>query len=310
MTDDFKADIRERAGLGGEVSYIYRGNELPGLADELVSGEVEGTMNRVWTSTEPVMRADGIEGMEVGEIPFLQQSPVPVTGGFSDSLAQTHNFNGRDNTSVVLDASQMVVSPVGYDYEYFTQNPGVYAHVRSSIAAEVRHQTQELGQHDLGGLIGFTKTSPRSARDTTIVETVDRVELDGTGLPGTSTNSLIAREREWVATLETVSISQAVEGVVTVEEELGIRAAYTRDMDIPPMDAPDAGDIVEEVHQTLNEQIPHSVPHWLIVVDSIGDATDREPEAWPVSAIDHAVSPSGEKVPPSDVPPKFRGVNV
>jgi len=306
MTDDFKDEIRSRMV---EVDYIYRGDELPDLTRDLRRGVVTGSSHRVLTRAEPVMEADSLEGVEVGQIGFLEHTTVDVTGGFSGSLAQTHNFNGTDNTSAVLNADRLPVSPIRYTYPYFNENPGVYPHVRSSIASEIRHQTRSWGEHDLGTLIGFTDMGPRSARDMSIVETVDRIEFDGDNLPGTSTNSLIAREREWVAMTDEVDISGAVEGLVTVEEELGVRAAFTRGKDMIPADAPPAGEIVEDVYASLNEEVPSNIRHWLLVVDSIGDATDRDPEAWPVQSIQHAVSPRGEKVPPSEVPPQYRGIN-
>lgn len=305
--EDFKEKIRDRMGA---VSYIYRGNELPDLVKEIETRTVSGGTQQVWTSPEPVINEGEVAGEEVSSLPFFEAVKVPITGGFSDSLAQTHRFNGSNNTSLVLDPSNLPVSPVEYTYEYYNQNPGVYPHVRSSVASELRHQTVGFRGPEVGKLIGYTDSGPRSARDTTIVETVDRVELtNGANLPGTSANSLIAEEKEWVAQANSVNISNAIEGVVTIKEELGVRSAFTAGKDMIPKDSPPAREVVESVYESLNNRIPNEIDHYLIVVDSIGDAADRDPQAYPERVIDTAVGPRGRKIPPSEVPPRFRGVN-
>lgn len=307
MNEDMKDEIRSRMS---KVTHIYRGNDLPELIEEADSGVVEGGTHRVWTSEQDIVVPSDVEGREMQEISFVESTEVPVTGGFSDSLAQTHNFNGAANTSLVLNSAGVGVSPIEYDYNYYNQHPGVYAHVRSSISAELRQMTNRGDNAPLGDLVGFTNTGPRSARDTTMVETVDRVELDGNDLPGTSTNSLIAQESEWVSESKTVDIGGAIEGFVTINEPVGIRVAYAKGKDINPGDAPPVSEIVEDVYRKVNQNVPDKFDHYLLVVDRIGDATDRDPEAFPERTIEYAVGPSGRQMPPADVPQHFRGVNV
>ena len=309
MTDEFKDKIRDR--MESSRRFLYRGNDLPDLVEEVRSGRVEGMTHDIYTgeSLAP-FEAGGREpvGENVEDLPWDPQNDlrvveVPITGGVSSSLAQTHRFNGAKNTSVVLSASEVDFRPIEYSYDFYNRNPGVYAHVRSSVDGELRELQRKVPDHDLGTLTGFVKKKVLSRRPNYMA--VEGYSSEG-NLPGTSSNSLIAQETEYFVPEKSASISGAVEGFVTVIEPLSARVTFAEGKDMVPGDAPPADDILEEVFESYTEPIPAGHDHYLLLVDDFQDYKTTDYEGWRVSDIRSAVL-NGSRIDPADVPDHFRG---
>jgi len=305
---DYKDEIKSRMNGGRE--YLYRGNDLPKLVEQVESGVVRGDTHDIYTGEslapfdwdgDPV--GEAVEDLDWDPLDPLRVVEVPITGGMSSSLAQTHRFNGSKNTSIVVDASKVDFQPIEYSYDFYNRHPGVYAHVRSSVDGEIRETQMGVMEHDLGSLTGYT--DEKVFADGRRVMSVGGYSPQG-DLPGTSSNSLIAQETEYYTPTESASIRGAVEGFVTVIEPLSARVTYSEGRDIVPGDAPPATEILEDVYRSYNGPIPPRYDHYLLLVDDFQDYKEPDYEGWRVSAIQAAVL-NGNRVQPADVPDHFRG---
>lgn len=284
------------------VQYLYRGNEDEPFVEELREGAITGAQHNIFRGhlltvpDDPV--GDDIEDLDWGPA-GLEQVEVPVTGGVTDSLAQTHRFSGGSNYAMVLDADAVPFEEIQYDYYWFNDNPGVFDHVLSSSAGEIRLLDETFDPPgDLWGTVKYQA----------LMSSPDYYKIrhwgTGTDLPATTPRSGFAEEEEWVAQQEEVTIKGAIEGVVSFVEPLGVRVRYTRGRDMVPADAPRYDEILAEVYESYREPLPEWTTFYLLVIDDLQDYKNSEYGGFRQEDILAAYRDDG---PVDEVPPRFRG---
>lgn len=256
--NDYHAQIRKRMG-DPDAAFIYRGTDIQEVADLLQGGAVEGTTSDIITGSfdgDPPMIVD--RGTPIGDLnwsegPFVRPDAVTVTGGFTDRIEQTRRFRDSEfDLFVVVNPSMTDLVPVQYDWEWQNENAGVHGHIRTTATAEVRVDGE--------GLFG-TCNNPPMADGTRVY----RIEEWGPGsLSATSPESRFADEREWVSLSPTVSLSGAMEMVVSMKSEDSVRFRAERITDRGFSDDREAAAVYYE--EMIDRLPPTSIPVVLVVL--------------------------------------------
>lgn len=297
MLDDDTVD-----GLVQSTRYVYRGNDHEEFVDELRRGEIRGGEHTMYSGQFGGTPPRDAVGELVGELGWgsFNETDVAVTGGVTDTLAQTRRFNGPRRYSMILDAPAVPFEKVVYSYEWFNEHPGAYDHVLSTSDGEIRVTGRSGPQ--TGALYG-------TASDGMLAEYGRGLRVRHWGgkgeLPGME-GSRFEDESEWVASQPSVDISDAIEGVVSVKEPLGIRVEYSQDKDMAPKDVDSYENVLAEVFEEYREPLPDDIPFYLLVVDDFRDYKNTSYGGWRTQDIIAAHNETG-RVEPENVPAKFRG---
>lgn len=286
------------------VEYIYRGNEEEPLVEELERGAIHGSKHDIYRGELNTMPTEPPYDVDITSLDWesLVVGSQAVTGGVSDSLAQTRRFSGANSYAMVLSANDTIFKPIEYTYDWFNENLGVYDHILSSATGEIRLTGD--GHRRGGDLYGSVKKRVRMDRPnvTEVRHWGGRGEIPGFG------GSRFEDESEWVALTKDVSLSNAIEGVVSVQEPLSIRVKYTRGKDMIPKDAPSYDQILGEAYERYRDPLPPWTNYYLIVVEDFQDYKKEPRGGWATDDILAAYRDDGE-VKPEHVPAKFRGAN-
>lgn len=283
------------------MAFLYRGAGSEELAAELATGAVEGQRHDIYNGNLQSNREKDYEGELLSSLDWAggrtpRRTTVGVTGGVTDSLVQTKRFSDGENYAMVLDGSVLPFRKIEYDYEWFDRHPGALNHVLTTADGEIRLTGRRGAPGKLFGTVDERRVKGEKGL---------RVEHWGTGsdLPATSPRSLFAEEDEYVAFRDGVSIRGAVEGVVSFQDPLSIRVAYAQGRDMKPKEV-DFEEALPEVYEMLRDPLPPWATFYLLVAD----VDDSNPSGgWDPDSIKAAYRDDG-RVPPENVPPRFRGV--
>lgn len=263
------------SGLVQSTRYIYRGANLDTLNEMLSTGTIEGDTHSIYTASlddipESVGHRESFE-----DLPFydVEDTTADVTGGLTDSLPETRRFRDTDGLVAVIDGRQTPFQKVHYDYDWMDANPGVLAHILTTVDGELRIRGE--------GLYGALDRTPLAGGGYKwIIEHWGQEEL-----PATSEQSMFADESEWVALESPADISRGLEGIVSFQSGLSKREA------------------ADEYARLSDALATARSLSYLLVLDG-----RREPDSAPYTADDLAFAHDGvDFLDPDEVPVKYRG---
>lgn len=202
MTDDFKDEIRDRAGVSSS-GYLYRGAGAGETEQILEDRSLTGADFPVWwvdNTPEEIddARALGIEGA----LNVSDREDVPITGGLSSSLGGAHKFSQSLSTVgviLVFDPSELDLSPepIRYDLDWFDGHAGLFARVSSLVNGEVRTASDDK----IHGLV----------RSDGVIDSTGRENLSLK-----AGNPMYSDEQEFYVAGKTLNLSGAVVGAISV----------------------------------------------------------------------------------------------
>lgn len=291
---------------GGPLSntqYIYRGADIDFINGTLLNdGVIRGQQAKVWVAIPEDPDRDYREGTRLSEIEWegfpandTNFDTLGVTGGMTDSLLQTKRFTGSHNTVAVFDATMTPFEKVEYTHEWMDEHAGALTQVLKRANGEIHVPGR--------GLWATTKTSVSAdgTRRTVILN------WGKDNLPATNPNSRFADENEWIANKDSVTVSGAFKGIVSILTDRGA-SLKLRNMDetIEPPTMPDVGEgEIDLIYNGLMDRLNRfNEPLYMVILKpNIGMSDLISP-----SDIKVAYNRNG-LVDPEDIPPQFLGDN-
>ena len=263
MTDDFKAEIRSRAGVGA-TGNLYRGGDFPYPiieADEIDVFYVDNTEEEV----DDARASDPTDSLNI-----VRQETERIAGGLSSRLRGSMKFAQELSTLsevLVFDPNRITPRPrpIEYTLEWMDDNPGLLARIDTLSNGEIRSS-------DDGRLLGLTWEDG-------IVHKGKRVNLEHT-----ATTSTYETEQEWFANTPELDLNGSLIGGITVAHQQkavggsiqGALAEYEgfsmggfgRDQSVTAMSREEQA---RELHGFIRAQsgplLTEEKPLWLVVVD-------------------------------------------
>lgn len=280
------------------MTTLYRGGDIEALSRGVLSGEMRGYEATIYRGTlrdpnqpPPERRA------AIGELEFTDPIDIPgeshyVIGGVTDELNATRRFRGTQGIVAVMDGDQLPFERIQYDYDFYDERPGVLEWVLTTAGGEYRDSR--------AGLWAVLNESPQA--DGTRILRVEHSKPHN--LPATSPDSMFANEREFVALQETLDVSGALRGALSLTTTRSAGVARRSDES-------DVTDIIEDrssvewYHRRSRASVPSTVePLYTFAVQN-----EPEQRVWTNDDIEHAVGPSGYINDVSTIPAEFRNGN-
>jgi hypothetical protein len=267
---------------------LYRGFDVDRIPDSfLTDGEIQGSECTMFTGSAPGSGGFSPErGDTVTDIPWrdMQSESVWVTGGVTDDIRQTRRFRGTEGTVAVIDndGTEPQFEQVQYDPGYMDGNPGVLCHVLKAANAEIRPN---------GELMGIANRRPSGNY---IIE-------HWGDLPATSSRSMFADEREWIARSE--SVDADVQGVVAITNEWSVYISQRDSADIE-QGSFDVEQGIQDYYAGLNSKMDaYDGPLYMVVYSGKGGVGGSDIDLERVWRVY-----DGEKfIPPGDAPSWIAG---
>jgi len=202
MTDGFKDEIRERAGIESS-GYLYRGADAEETEDILDSRSIPGNTFPVWWVDNTPEEIDDARARDVeGGLDVVDQMEVPIAGGLSSSVGGAQKFSqslSEVGVVLVFDPSSVEPTPqqITYDLEWFDGHAGLLARVASLVNGEVRTATDDK----IHGLV----------RPDGVLDSTGRGNLELK-----VQTPMYTDEQEWYGNDTALNVDGAVVGAVTV----------------------------------------------------------------------------------------------
>lgn len=278
------------------VDYLYRGAGMETMADELRDGQIPGYTATVASgrvrNPDREMHTRGRRS-NINELDWLDGpdwSPVSITGGFTDDLTATERFRGTYGLVAVYDRHDLPFEKCEYTYEWFDNHPGAMEWMLTTADAELRLDDR--------GLWGILDKQPGGRGYFTD-------HWGAESLPGTSQTSSFADEEEWFAPQDSVDVSGALTGVVSLFEngDAGLRARFGSDRDDW---RPSDREALPWIYDAITAGLPRGTDPYVLV---LADGASPQDGAYGADDIALAYGDGGH-LDPEDVPPRFRGVTA
>lgn len=202
MTDDFKDEIRDRAGIGSS-GYLYRGADAEETREILDSRRIPGNDFPVWWVDNTPEEIDDNRAMNVEDsLDVIDSEEVSIAGGLSSSIGGAQKFSqslSEVGVVLVFDPARVrpTPEPITYELEWFDEHAGLFARVASLVNGEVRTASDDR----LHGLV----------RPDGVLDSTGRGNLELK-----VQTPMYTDEQEWYGNASALDVQGAVVGAVTV----------------------------------------------------------------------------------------------